>query len=301
MQEPVNKTEELAEQAQRSQEQSAEEPAAAVQEAVETASDNLQESVEKEAGAPQESAEEPKKKGWISKRTVASLVVSAVLSVAVIAATAIFGDENYYLSSILIIILTILPFFASFEGRRPQARELVVLAVLIAIAVAARAAFFWLPAFKPMTAVIIVSGIALGAGAGFMCGSLAAFVSNFMFGQGPWTPWQMLAYGLAGMVAGLLAQKGIIPRHDLSNKAKFALSLGSAIFVMFVVGPILDTCAVFTMPANEMIHYSAGAIYLSGIPINFVHALATFITLFVITNPMLDKLERIRVKYGMLS
>ena len=257
----------------------------------------MQEPVENAQTAP----EEPFSKGWISKRTVASLVVSALLTVAVIAATAVFGDENYYLASLLIIVFTILPFFASFEGRRPQARELVVLAVLIAIAVAARAAFFWLPAFKPMTAVVIVSGIALGAGAGFMCGSLAAFVSNFMFGQGPWTPWQMLAYGLAGLVAGLLAQKGIIPRHDLSNKAKLALCTGSAIFVLVVLGPVLDTCAVFTMPASEMAHYTAGAIYLSGLPVNAVHALATFATLFVITNPMLDKLERIRVKYGMLS
>lgn len=240
-------------------------------------------------------------KSWISKRTVASLAVSAVLTVVVLAVSTVIGDGNYYLASLLVVAFTILPFFASFEGRRPQARELVVLAVLIAIAAAARAAFFWLPAFKPMTAVVIVSGIALGAGAGFMCGSLAAFVSNFLFGQGPWTPWQMLAYGLAGLVAGLLAQKGVIPRHDLSNKAKLALSIGSAIFVLVVVGPILDTCAIFTMPAGEMEHYTAAAIYLSGLPVNAMHAAATFATLFVITNPMLDKLERMRVKYGMLQ
>lgn len=241
------------------------------------------------------------RKSWISKRTLAALAVSAVLTVAVIAATIVFGDDNYYLASLAIIVFTILPFFASFEGRRPQARELVVLAVLIAIAVAARSAFFWLPAFKPMTAIIIISGIALGASAGFMCGSLSAFVSNFLFGQGPWTPWQMLAYGIAGLVAGLLAQKGIIPRHDLSNRAKLALSAGSALFVLLVVGPILDTCAVFTMPAEEIEHFSVAAIYLSGLPVNIVHALATFVTLFVVANPMLDKLERMRVKYGMLS
>ena len=254
-----------------------------------------------EPSGTSESPESSEKKPWISKRTVAALVLSAVLTVAVIAVSAIIGDDNYYLASLLVVVFTILPFFASFEGRRPQARELVVLAVLIAIAAAARAAFFWLPAFKPMTAIVIISGVALGAGAGFMCGSLAAFVSNFLFGQGPWTPWQMLAYGLAGLVAGLLAQKGIIPRHDLSNKAKLALSIGSAIFVLVVVGPILDTCAIFTMPASEMSNYTAGAIYLSGLPVNAVHALATFATIFVIANPMLDKLERMRVKYGMLS
>ena len=247
------------------------------------------------------SPEVAEKRPWISKRAVAAIVVSAVLTVAVLAATAILGDDNYYLASILVVMLTIAPFFASFEERRPQARELVVIAVMIAVAVAARAAFFWLPAFKPMTAVIIVTGIALGAGAGFMCGSLSAFVSNFLFGQGPWTPWQMLAYGIAGLVAGLLAQKGVIPRHDLSNKAKLALSVGSAVFVMVVVGPILDTCAVFTMPASELEHFTAAAIYLSGVPVNAVHALATFVTLFVISNPLLDKLERMRVKYGMLS
>jgi len=146
-----------------------------------------------------------------------------------------------------------------------------------------------------------VSGIALGASGGFMCGSLAAFVSNFLFGQGPWTPWQMLAYGLAGLVAGLLAQKGLIPRHSLSNKAKLALSFGSALFVLLIVGPILDTCAVFTMPADEIEHFSVAAIYLSGLPVNIVHALATLVTVFVVANPMLDKLERMRVKYGMLS
>ena len=278
-----------------------EEPVESPQAASEGPVESPQAVSEEPASNVQAASEGPAGKGWISKRTVVSLVVSALLTVAVIAATAVFGDDNYYLSSLLIIVFTILPFFASFEGRRPQARELVVLAVLIAIAVAARAAFFWLPAFKPMTAVIIVSGIALGAGAGFMCGSLAAFVSNFMFGQGPWTPWQMLAYGLAGLVAGLLAQKGIIPRNDLSNKAKLALCVGSALFVLIVIGPILDTCAVFTMPASELGHFSVGAIYLSGLPVNALHALATFATLFVITNPMLDKLERIRVKYGMLS
>ena len=64
----------------------------------------------------------------------------------------------------------------------------------------------------------------------------------------------MLAYGLAGLVAGLLAQKGVIPRHDLSNKAKLALCFGSALFVLVVLGPILDTCSIFTMPASEMEH-----------------------------------------------
>ena len=89
-----------------------------------------------------------------------------------------------------------LPFFFLFENRRPQARELVVIAVLCAIGVAGRAAFFMVPQFKPVAAVVILAGVCFGAESGFLVGAMTAFVSNFFFGQGPWTPWQMFAFGL---------------------------------------------------------------------------------------------------------
>ena len=98
-----------------------------------------------------------------------------------------------------------LPFFLVFENRRPQAREVVVIAVMAALAVAGRAAFFMLPQFKPTAAIVIIAGVGLGAEAGFLTGALAGFVSNFFFGQGPWTPWQMFAFGIPG-------------RPDLSEK-----------------------------------------------------------------------------------
>ena len=99
----------------------------------------------------------------------------------------------YYLTSTVVILEIMLPFFAAFESRRPQPRELVTIAVMSALATASRVAFIFLPYFKACTGVIMITGIAFGPEAGFLTGAVTAFASNFFFGQGPWTPWQMFA------------------------------------------------------------------------------------------------------------
>ena len=114
------------------------------------------------------------------------------------------GGRVYYLASVLIILYTMIPFFLVFEHRKPQAKELVVLAVLCAIAVASRAAFRMIDHFKPMTAIVMIAGVAFGPEAGFLVGAVSGFASNFLFGHGPWTPWQMFAFGTAGFLAGAL-------------------------------------------------------------------------------------------------
>ncbi|ARP49677.1 MULTISPECIES: ECF transporter S component [Caproicibacterium] len=204
------------------------------------------------------------------------------------------GNGHAYGASLLVIVLAMVPFFFSFEHRRPQARELVTLAVLCAIAVAARLLFIWAPHFKPMTAIIIIVGAALGPQAGFMTGAMAAFVSNFFFGQGPWTPWQMLAFGMAGFLAGIFCRSGMISRR------RIPLSIFGAVLVMAIVGPLQDTCSLFLM-TNTITPASAGAIYLSGVPANAVHALATFLTLLLVSQPMFEKLDRLKQKYGILK
>ena len=233
-----------------------------------------------------------------SKKTVVISIVCTALAVIALAATALMGNNYYYATSIVIAVCTMVPFFASFEGRSPQARDLVVLAVLIALAVVSRVAFFWFPNFKPIAAIIILAGIAFGPQAGFMTGALSLLVSNFIFGQGPWTPWQMVAFGLAGLVFGLLAQKGKIPQKDYTRKQVVLLSIGGFFFTWIIIGFILNTCALFLM-ANEITFASALAIYASGIPVDATRAVATALLLFFATNPLLDKLERVKVKYGM--
>ena len=143
--------------------------------------------------------QESVKNNRLGRRTL----VSAVLIILIIPATILFGmfclgDRKYYFVSMLILLYSMLPFAMVFEKRRPQARELIVLAVLAAIAVAGRAAFFMVPQFKPVAAIVIIAGVCFGAESGFLVGAVAGFVSNLFFGQGPWTPWQMFCFGIIG-------------------------------------------------------------------------------------------------------
>ena len=123
--------------------------------------------------------------------------------------------RGYYITSTLVIVELIVPFLLAFESRRPQARELVVIAVLSALAVAARVVIP-LPHFKAIFAVIMLSGIAFGPEAGFMVGAVSALASNFFYGQGAYTPWQMFAYGAGGMLAGFLFAKNRLPKKPVA-------------------------------------------------------------------------------------
>lgn len=203
-----------------------------------------------------------------------------------------FGDKHYYFISLLVILYTMLPFFVSYEKRRPEARELVLLSVLCAIAVVSRTAFIWVPHFKPMAAIVMITGIALGPQAGFLAGALSAFVSNFIFGQGAWTPWQMFAFGIAGFLAGFLVKKKLLQRK------KLPLCIFGGLCTLLITGPILDVAALVMMSPTINLE-SAAFIFLSGLPVNAVQSVATVLTLFLVAEPMFEKLDRIKMKYGM--
>ena len=140
----------------------------------------------------------------LTRRTWAAL---GILLVAIPALMAVFvcvwDERKYYLTSLLLVGLMFVPFVLRFEGRRPQARELVLLATMTALAVAGRAAFYWLPQCKPVCAIVILTAVAFTPEAGFVTGAAAGLISNFFFGQGPWTPWQMLGFGLVGFLGGI--------------------------------------------------------------------------------------------------
>ena len=215
----------------------------------------------------------------------------------VIPATLILGSrmsgKSYYLISTLMIVELLIPFFLTFEGRRPQARELVVIAVMCALAVAARVAIP-IPNFKAIYAIIMIAGIAFGPESGFLVGAVAALASNFFLSQGPYTPWQMMGYGTGGMLAGFLFQKGRLPRKPL------LMGIVGFLGVLLLVGPLLDTCTVFLAPIS-MNFTSILAIYISGFAVNISQGLSTFVVMFLLGNPLLEKLERIQVKYGMME
>ena len=138
------------------------------------------------------------------KRTVGSIVAVLVLIPATIwFGVARLGDKKYFFISLLVLLEAMLPFFVSFEDRKPKVRDIVTLAVMCALAVTGRTAFFMLPNFTPVMAIVIIAGVAFGCEGGFITGAMTMFVSNFIMGQGPWTPWQMFAMGLVGFLAGL--------------------------------------------------------------------------------------------------
>lgn len=231
----------------------------------------------------------------LPKRTLtAALIVIFAIPLTIYVGVYYLGDRKYYLIALLIIFETLVPFAAAFERRKPQARELVIIAVLCAIAVAGRTAFFMLPHFKPVAALVIIAGVAFGAESGFLVGAVSAFVSNMFFGQGPWTPWQMFAFGIIGFLAGILFQKGIL----LRSRVALCTFGGLAAFILY--GGIMNSAMVLmyqTQPTKAMFM----AAYLQGIPLDLVHALATVVFLAIVAKSMLEKLDRIKVKYGLLE
>ncbi len=213
----------------------------------------------------------------------------------VIPLTLYFGlrlpGRGYYITSTLVIVELMIPFLLAFESRKPQARELVVIAVLSALAVAARVVIP-IPHFKAIFAVIMLSGIAFGPEAGFMVGAISALASNFFYGQSANTPWQMFAYGAGGMLAGFLFAKGQLPRKPL------VLGIFGFFATVLFVGPLLDTASVFL--ALPVVSWDrALPLFISGFPVNVSQGISTFLTMLLFGNPLLEKLDRVKTQYGM--
>lgn len=201
--------------------------------------------------------------------------------------------RDYYITGILLIIELMLPFFMAFERRKPQARELVVIAVMCALAIIGRVAIP-IPHFKAAYAIIMLAGIALGPETGFMVGAITAFASNFFYGQGAYMPWQMMAYGAGGMLAGFVFMNKRIPK-----KSWIMATVGFAT-VVFWIGPLLDSSHLFLM-MPEINLASLIASLASGFFVNVSQGICTALIMFLLGNPLLEKLERIKMKYGMME
>ena len=229
------------------------------------------------------------RKGKVSRRTWFALVLMLLyLSVRY------FHGRKYLICSLIVIIAAMIPFFMMFEGRKPKAREIMVISVLAAIGVAGRAAFFMVPSFKPVAAIVILTGISFGGEAGFLVGCLIMMLSNMFMGQGPWTPWQMFAFGMIGFLAGILYQKGILKAR------KADLCIFGFLSVFLIYGGIMNPASAL-MAYGTITWQSLLAFYISGAPVDLVHALSTVIFLWFLSRPLLEKLERIKKKYGLIE
>lgn len=202
--------------------------------------------------------------------------------------------KEYYLISVLIIFMSIIFFVWSFEKRKPKTREIVLLAVLTSMAIVGRLIFFMTPQFKPSVAIIIITAVMLGKEAGFLSGCLTAFISDFFFGQGPWTPWQMIAFGLIGIISSWIFQG--VGKNFIYHR--WILSLNGFFVTFLLYGFIMDTATVVMYMDKPRVSVFLAA-YATGFVFNFIHAMSTFIFLFIISGEMFKKINRIKLKFNM--
>ena len=237
----------------------------------------------------------PREKRKLARRTLAATgLILLLIPLTLFVGETYLEGKKYYFISLLVLLECMLPFFLIFESRRPQARELVIIAVLCAIGVAGRAVFFMLPQFKPVMALTIIAGVAFGGETGFLVGAMTMLASNVLFSQGPWTPWQMFSMGVIGFLAGLLFRKGFLRR------TRNSLCVFGALSALLIYGGIMNPASAL-MWANELNWKILLTYYISGFPMDCIHAAATGLFLWFAAEPMLEKLNRVKVKYGMVE
>lgn len=244
--------------------------------------------------APPVMVQTPGDKRKLSGRTLAAVVMILLLIPLTLFIGVVYIDrKQYYLTALAVLVECMLPFFMVFEGRKPKARELVIIAVLCALSIAGRAAFFMLPQFKPVLAMTIIAGVAFGGETGFLVGAVTMLVSNILFSQGPWTPWQMFAMGIIGFFAGILYRKGLLRR------TKASLCVFGALCTILVYGGIMNPASALIWGSESLNFKMIMGYYITGFPMDFIHAAATALFLLFLAEPMLEKLDRVKVKYGL--
>lgn len=197
-------------------------------------------------------------------------------------------------TALCVSLLSCVPFFLNYEfknGGRHTARELTVLAVLIGLSALGRFVFAWLPGFKPLAAIAILAGIYLGRDAGFLVGAMSVLVSNFYFGQGPWTAFQMFAFGFLGFLAGCLS--GVLRRSRI-GAALYGMFAGVLFSMIMDIWSALWLDGVLTLRRYLVL-------CLSALPFTVTYAVSNVVFLLILMKPVGEVLERLQVKYGVFT
>ncbi len=238
------------------------------------------------------------------KRTLtAAFIMLVMIPLTILLGFVYLDNRKYMLISFLILFETMAPFFMVFEHRKPRAREIVMLAMLSALAVVGNLLSFSMLPIQAGTALVIIAGISFGPEAGFLVGTLARLVSNFFQGQGTWTPWQMVAWGLLGFLAGLLFANADMPARKRKLPVNYAtLTVFTFLAVLVVYGLIMNLCTYVTalgMPGSPGVSWEAIlAVYATGIPFDVIHAFRAAFFMLLTGVPLVQKLERVKMKFG---
>jgi hypothetical protein len=172
---------------------------------------------------------------------------------------------NWQFGSTALVALALVAGFAWYERTRPPSRLVALVAALAALALAGRVLFTPIPNVQATTDIVLLSGYALGPLPGFVVGALGAFASNFFLGQGPWTPWQMFGWGMAGVAGGALAavvgpRLGRVPLAIACAAAGFAFGAWMDLFTLTNFAAERSTASYLTIAAVSF-------------PFNLAHAL----------------------------
>ncbi|WP_413300521.1 ECF transporter S component [Bacillus sp. 1P10SD] len=220
------------------------------------------------------------------------LVLSTVM---VILGFTYFFEDAYLWISFGFVFLAILIFLIRFERRKVEPRELVLLAVLASIAAVGRIPFASLPSVQPTTFVIMMSGFVFGAESGLIIGAVAALASNMILGQGPWTPWQMAAWGLVGLTAGWLRNTTIMTKK--TGRIIFGIVWG------FLFGWVMNLWGFLSIvQSGSPFEWKAFIIYLIGsATFDTMHAVSNVFFLLLFGEVWIKILTRFKRKYGLLE
>lgn len=221
------------------------------------------------------------------KKCLSYIILCLIVPAVVLGGALLFKEKQYAWISLCVTVLSCIPFFLHFEHSENDVRKLILIAVMVAISVIGRFIFAPIPGFKPVTAMVVITAMYFGGEAGFMTGALSAVISNFYFGQGPWTPFQMFSWGIVGFLAGVIA--------DPLKKSKIVLVV-YAIVSGVLYSLLMDVWTVLWADGYFNLSRYAAAV-ISAAQFTIIYAVSNVIFLLVFSKPIGKILERIKEKY----
>ena len=212
------------------------------------------------------------------------LSIVIILALGAFSASFVSVERRYVYTVAVLTVMSLFLFVTGYENKKIGTRRLVVVSIMIAFCVIGR----FIPFFKPISAITVITAIYLGGEAGFLTGSLSALISGFYFGIGPWTPFQMLAWGIVGLLAGFLSK----------------ILVGSRL-LLIVYGALSGIAYSLVMDVWSVLAYSGGLHFedyyvaiLAALPHTVLYAVSNIIFLLLLAGPIGRKLSRVKIKYG---
>lgn len=218
------------------------------------------------------------------RKVLRVLVPALLIPLVIVGGLLLFDEKQYAFGIMAVTALSVLFFLCGFEKKKIGTRRLILVCVMTALSVVGR----FIPFFKPVTAFSMITGMYLGGEAGFLVGAMAAVISNFYFGQGPWTPFQMFTWGMTGLLSGILA----VP---LKKSKLFLLVMG--VLAGFFYSALMDVWTVLWAGGEPSLSAYLAAL-LTALPHTALYSVSNFIFLFFCAKPFGEKLERVKIKYG---